>query len=172
MREWRAKARTTSAAKQNAMSTHASHTSLQHHQSKIDITEHRFNRAYWVPIIVAASSQPRTLLNHDNRHALPLPPSHQPPQRITKRDHRSYPLPFRPRNQVCVSRPSTAASHVMSMPQRWAIPQHSTVRLAPPPYVNSTLTPTPTPTSTLHSRVYVYTLLSTAAGAVGALMVE
>jgi hypothetical protein len=42
------------------------------------------------------------------------------------------PLSFHPRNQVCAFHPSTAASHVDTMPYRWAIPQHSTVRLSSP----------------------------------------
>jgi hypothetical protein len=56
---------------------------------------------------------------------------HSPPQHISKRDHRS-PFPFYPRNQVCAFHPSTAASHVDAMPYRWAMPQHSTVRLSTP----------------------------------------
>jgi hypothetical protein len=58
-------------------------------------------------------------------HSTSLPPTYHrstSPSAIT-----DPPLPFHPRNQVRVPRPSTAASHVDAIPYRWAIPQHSTV---------------------------------------------
>jgi hypothetical protein len=103
---WRAEARTTSAAKQIAVSMPARHTRPQHHQSKIGMTEHSFNRAYSLHFIAATSPLLLTLLNHGNRHAPDLPPT----------SHRS-PFP---------SIPGTRSTHPILVQQRvMSIPCHT-----------------------------------------------